>query len=178
MDVEREMPRVGSKKLHGLVYELFLFQAEAGIILQKDNFKVKPKRRGFSRHDILSLKSLKSLGWGGSRNTPALVFVDCIFTLGPFMREFLNGQIRHVRVFPNRTNRVEDDGIALNNIFKKRFGAEVGRQGNSSPVVGLEDIYLRHRISPESKKLQTTYTYFDQLSIVGKVASAHVGCNQ
>jgi hypothetical protein len=154
VNVERGMPRVGSKELHGLVYRLFLFQAEAGIVLQKNNFKVKLKRRGFNRHGSLSFEGLKSLGRRSSGNTPAPVLVDRIFTLGPFMREFLSGQIRHVRVFSNRANRVEDDGISFNNIFKKRLGAEVERQGNPSPVVGLQDIHLSHRISPKSQVLQ------------------------
>jgi len=148
VNIERAMPRVGSEKLHGFVDELLLFQAKMRIVLQKNNFKIKPERRGCGRHGILAFKGLKSLGRRSGRDTPALVLVDGIFTPGPFRGKFLNGQIGHVRIFSDRANRVEGNGISFNDIFKKRLRTEVGRQGNPSPVVGLQNINFTHSISP------------------------------
>ncbi len=54
------MPRVGNKELHGLVYRLFLFQAEAGIVLQKNNFKVKLKRKALTGMVPYLLRALRA----------------------------------------------------------------------------------------------------------------------
>jgi hypothetical protein len=47
------MSRVGSKKFGGLIDELLVFQTEVRIVFQKNKLKVKPERRGFSRHGRL-----------------------------------------------------------------------------------------------------------------------------
>jgi hypothetical protein len=119
MNVERGVPGVGCQKAPSFVNKLTLFQTKTRVVLQKNNFKIKPKGRGFSRHGILSSKGLKSVGRRGSGNTPTLVFVDGLFNLNPILRKFFNRQIRHVRIFPDGANRIKDDGISLNNVFKE-----------------------------------------------------------
>jgi len=91
VNVEGRMTRVRSKKLHGLVNRFLLSQVKARVAFEENNFKVKPERRGFGRHGFLSLECLESFSRRSSGNTPAALFVDCIFLLGPLAREFLGG---------------------------------------------------------------------------------------
>ena len=172
------MTRVGSKELHGLVYELSLFHTKARVALQKHNLKIKPERRGFRRHGSLSLKGLRRAPPEKRQSTPALALLTAT-----------SRSAHSLQGVPHWANRT-CPGIFLtvrtgyrvmtspSMMYSKR-GSERKGEGKVRPRLSVfEDIYFAHGFLRKLNLLRRQYTYFQHLSIVGDVTVKPLGAIQ
>jgi len=142
------MSWIFAQEFHRLVNGASLLLTEEFVAFQKNDFKRQYERGRFYRHGYLFPDTLDSLGRAAGRDARTPVQVDFRFLFSPFRGNGLFRQIGHVGKFSDGPDRVKNDLIPFNNVFKKGFGSERGRQRNSSPGIGFKDVYVGHEISP------------------------------